>query len=157
MSIAIDANVLIALFHKDENDDRRLRVKSFIDEQRKKRTRLFIPTPVLCEFSVKASDKEIDFLHSQPTFRLIPFDGKAAIECSILMRSWVKSGSKSERHVAKFDMQIVAILKASGADTLVSGDKNLRNRAEEQGLKVLDIFDLALPKESAQADLFTSI
>lgn len=154
MSTVIDANVLIALFSKRTDDSREARVSGLLEEARKQRQRLFIPTPALSEFAAKASPEELDFIQTQLTFRVAPFDAKAALECGELVRNWAQKEDKKDRHKAKFDMQIVAISKVVGATMLVTSDVNLQNRAKAQGIKAVDILDLDLPDSRRQTDLF---
>ncbi|MBV8046045.1 MAG: PIN domain-containing protein [Paludibacterium sp.] len=154
MSTVIDANVLIALFSDKTDDARGIRVKGLLEDARKLRQRLFVPTPALSEFAAKAHTEELEFIQSQLTFRVVPFAAKAALECGELFRTWVTGGDKTDRHKAKFDMQIVAIMKAVNATLLISGDKNLRNRAKEQGIPAMDILELDIPDSSRQTDLF---
>lgn len=109
MTTVIDANILIALFSKHQEDRRDARVRGLLEDARKSGQRLYIPSPALAEFAVKANASELDFISSQSIFRIAPFDAKAALECADIIRGWVEAGAKKDRHKAKFDMQIVAI------------------------------------------------
>ncbi|BBH12920.1 type II toxin-antitoxin system VapC family toxin [Chromobacterium haemolyticum] len=153
MPTVIDANVLVALFSSSRDDSKTKRVNHLLEEMRRRRGRLYIPTPALSEFAAKASDDEMDFIQNQAAFYSVPFDKKAAIECGDLIREWAKGEDKEGRHEAKFDIQIIAILKAINADTLITSDKQLKKRASGLGFKVMDIMDIHIP-EDVQADLF---
>lgn len=152
MAILIDANVLVALFKSSTPDNEKVRVHGLIADAKSSRTRLLIPSPALSEFAAKALQHEMDFVLSQSVFRIAPFDAKAALECGDLIREWADGldGSKKDRHKAKFDMQILAIAKSLGVSLLVTGDINLRNKAERQKISAKQILDLPIPDSARQ-------
>jgi hypothetical protein len=47
----------------------------------------------------------------------------------------------------KFDRQIVAVAKVAGVTAIYSDDRQLRAFAEQQGLRVMGLADLPLPRE----------
>jgi rRNA-processing protein FCF1 len=123
--------------------------------------RVLIPTPVLAEYLVrggKDKGQRLQEFLSSKSFSIVPFDVKAAVECSIIedgdSQSRAKPLSENESKAkVKFDRQIIAIAKASGAKTIYTGDKNLAARARENKLHVVMTTDLPLPPEEAKMKL----
>lgn len=153
MSTVIDANVLIALFTKGHEDKRDARIRGLIKDTRAARGRLVIPSPAFAEFSVRARDAELDFLNSQSIFKIAPFDAVTALECGFLIRDvFEKEGSKNKQKI-KFDLQILAIAKAYGAQRLVTNDDQLRKRAIRLGIQGIDLAELPIPDEERQMEL----
>lgn len=153
MPTVIDANVLVALFTKNLDDKRDARVRGLINDTRSARGRLIIPSPALAEFSVRASDEELAFLHSQPIFKIAPFDAITAIECGLLIRNVFATESKKDRQKIKFDLQILAIAKAQGARRLVTNDDQLRKRAIRFDIQGVDLADIPIPESERQMPL----
>lgn len=114
---------------------------------------IIIPTPALSEFLVLAGDGGPEYmgvLSSSSAFQIAPFDELAAVETAALTLNAIATGDK--RHGSpdtwakvKFDRQIVAIAKVSGADTIYSTDRNVRNFGELAGLRVESVSDLPEP------------
>lgn len=154
MPTIIDANVLIALFSRHADGGRDTRIQGLIEDSRKAGERLIVPSPALAEFAVKAKAAELDFITGQTLFHIVPFDAKAALECADLMRDWIETGIKKDRHKAKFDLQILAIAKVTGATRLVTNDASLRHRARQQAIQAIDILDLPIPDSARQTKLF---
>ncbi|EGK71937.1 Putative nucleic acid-binding protein, PIN domain-containing [Methyloversatilis universalis FAM5] len=153
MPTVIDANVLIALFTKDREDKRDARIRGLIKDTRSSRGRLIIPSPALAEFSVGATDAELDFLNSQSIFKIAPFDAVTALECGFLIRDVFAKDGKKNRQKIKFDLQILAIAKAQGAQRLVTNDEQLRKRAIQFGIQGVDLSDLPIPDDERQMPL----
>jgi len=153
MPTVIDANVLIALFTKGHEDKRDARIRGLIKDTRAARGRLVIPSPALAEFSVRASDAELDFLNSQSIFKIAPFDAVTALECGFLIRDAFARDDKKNKQKIKFDLQILAIAKAQGARRLVTNDEQLRKRAIQFGIQGIDLTDLPIPDDERQMQL----
>lgn len=123
---------------------------------------MIVPTPVLGEILVRASDAGpayLDALKSSARFRLQPFDVRAAVEVAQMTREAIESGDKkrgssSPWHKIKFDQQIVAIARTEGATVIYSDDDDIRRLARRLGIDVIGIADLALPPGDPQGKLF---
>lgn len=153
MPTVIDANVLAALFTKDQDDRRDARIRGLIAETRARRERLIVPAPVLAEFSVRARNEEIDFITSQSIFQIAPFDAIVALECGFMIRDVFDTESKQDRHKIKFDLQILAIAKVANATRLVTSDIQLRKRAIALGIPAVAVIDLPIPDAERQMPL----
>lgn len=128
------------------------------------REKILIPTPVLSEVLVYAGTATADYLevlNTQSSFRIVPFDQKAAIEAAVAMRDALNRGGHridaanpdSSKTKIKFDRQIVAIAKAEGAHTVYSDDEDVYNYAQRAGLKCVRTADLELPPENPQISM----
>ncbi|MFT4065063.1 hypothetical protein [Paraburkholderia sp.] len=79
-------------------------------------------------------------------FEVVPFDQRAAIECSIGIRATLSSGNRKGKQNAvwsmvKFDHQIVAIARSRLVTCIYSDDKGLRNFVRSIGQGQLDLGD----------------
>src|SRR5690554_5769658 len=153
MPIAIDTNVLAALFSKSRDVRRDSRIRGLLRDARSARERLIVPSTALAEFAVKASDKEIEFITSQQLFKVAPFDAVAALECGFMIRDFFANESKQDRHKTKFDLQILAIAKVCKVTRLVTNDVQLRKRATALGIQGVAIHELPIPDEERQITL----
>lgn len=137
------------------------RVEYLIKTLNGDKEKIIIPTPVLSEVLVHAgcaTDRYLDVLNNQVTFRIAHFDQKAAIEAAIAMRDALDRGGHrvdaanpdATKTKIKFDRQIVAIAKAEGAHTIYSDDEDVFNYGQRAGLKVIRTGDLDLPPEDLQ-------
>lgn len=123
---------------------------------------LIVPTPVLAEVLVKAEDGGPELLQQildLSRIRIAPFDTKAAIEAAYMTREAAESGDKKSGsdqpwQKVKFDRQIIAIARASGALKIYSDDENLAKFAKKIGIEVISTWDLPIP-ENAE-NLFTA-
>ena len=61
-----------------------------------------------------------------------------------------REGLSATWNEIKFDRQIVAIAKVAKVSTVYSDDENLGKIAKAQGLNVITIGELPLPREDAQ-------
>ncbi len=166
MIVVFDASVLIFLFEKDAKapidpkTEKQLdrcydRVNFLVAELQKKSAKLVIPTPALAEILVHAADAAPEWLNTisaSKHFVIAPFDALAAIEYSALQAERVKPHHEGKRK-AKFDDQILAIAKICNADIIYSSDKGIANSASPR-FSVIGIFDLPLPPEEPQGELF---
>ena len=119
------------------------------------RTRIIIPTPVMSELLIYAGAGTAELvtrLTRSATFRVVPFDTRAAVELAVMTRAALEQGDKrggvdAPWNKIKFDRQIVAIAKVAGVTAIYSDDRQLRAFAEQQGLRVIGLADLPLPRE----------
>lgn len=153
MPTVIDANILVALFKKGQDDQRDLRVRGLIKEIKSARGRIIVPSPAFAEFAVGARDEELNFVSSQSIFKIVPFDAVSAIECGFLIRDVFAKEEKQDKRKIKFDLQILAISKVQGARRLVTNDIQLRKRAIGLGMQGVAIGDLPMPDDERQIPL----
>lgn len=140
------------------------RIEYLIETLAADKEKIVIPTPVLSEVLVHSGDAlqpYLDILNGQATFRIVPFDQKAAIEAALAMSDAIRRGGHridaanpdATKTKIKFDRQIVAIAKAEGAHTVYSDDDDVHNYATRAGLNAYRTADLDLPPEDPQQSL----
>jgi hypothetical protein len=137
------------------------RLALLVDTLGKARTRIIIPTPALSELLVYAGTGMAELvarLTKSATFRVLPFDTRAAIELAVMTRAAIDQGDKrggvdAPWNKIKFDRQIVAIAKVAGATAIYSDDHHLCTFAKEQGLTAIGIADLPLPESVREPEL----
>jgi predicted nucleic acid-binding protein len=158
--VVFDAGILIKLFSNKASDDKR-RLDYLVKTLEGTRERILIPTPALSEYLVKAGDAAtvvLEEIRKNGAFRIVSFDARAAIECALAIRRDLAQGNKRGGSAAswqkvKFDHQIVAIAKASGASKIYTEDLDVKAHASRVGIQTLSMRDLALPPEDAQRKL----
>lgn len=137
------------------------RIANLIETLGEERTQIVIPTPALSELLVGAgagASELVSRLTRSATFRIAPFDTRAAIELAEITRTAIGSGDKrggvdAPWNKIKFDRQIVAIAKVAGASAIYSDDRDLRTFAEQQGIVVVALADLPVPSAARQTEL----
>ena len=140
------------------------RVEYLIKNLSADKEKVVIPTPVLSEVLVHAgtaTDMYLELLNNQATFRIAPFDQKAAIEAALAMRDAIDRGGHRvdaanpdvTKTKIKFDRQIVAIAKAEGAHTIYSDDEDVHKYGLRAGLNVLRTVELDIPPEDPQVKM----
>jgi len=140
------------------------RIEYLIENLTADKERIIIPTPVLSEVLVHASDAlqpYLDTLNGHAAFRIAPFDQKAAIEVALAMSDAIRRGGHrvdttnpdTTKTKIKFDRQIVAIAKAEGAHAVYSDDADVHSYAAQAGLKAYRTADLDLPPVDPQQSL----
>jgi PIN domain len=118
--------------------------------------KLLIPTPALSEVLVKAGSGGpafLDELTSSSVFKIEDFDRRAAVEAAAINISLEKAKTKAmsgSKVKTKFDVQIVAIAKVSGADIIYSEDTDIVKLGTEVGIKVVRVADLPMPPPKQQ-------
>lgn len=166
MIVALDASVLVFLFEKDakaptnpetgETLDRCYdRVNHLISELSANSAKIIIPTPALAEVLVMAGDAAPDWLNTigrSRHFVVSDFNVLAAVEHAARMADAPKPLAPTKQK-AKFDYQIIAIARVAGAEAIYSFDKHIA-KAAGAGLEVRGGFDLPLPPEDPQGNLF---
>jgi predicted nucleic acid-binding protein len=165
--VSIDAGFLGLLLHeaaKPPNDpatglptvNARERIEQLMDDLYAQRERVIVSTPALSEFLVLAAEDAPQYLSEislLPSVRIEPFDEMAAVELAAIELSARRRGDKRfpltkavPWQKVKFDRQIVAIAKLHKAHTFYSDDKDVREIAEDIGIKGVACWDLPLPK-----------
>jgi len=171
--VVIDATILLLFFQPDAGvpvddsgrpiDHPKDRIQPLISDLEKTATKIIIPSPVLSEILVRAGADEsqqiVEEINKIATFRIEPFDTRAAIELATMTRSELRGVTKKKRDTSltyaklKFDRQIVAIAKVTQATAVYSDDRDLRAVARKAGISVFGLGDLHLPPETAQREL----
>ena len=169
MKIVLDSSVLIYLVFPgtsaplDPSTGKPIthceqRIEGLLEAIDKTGIQLIIPTPVLSELLILAGGGQIELLNaltSKKAVLVAPFDQMAAVENAALRRSSKlrsKGRGESKKEVS-FDLQILAIANASGADLVLTDDEQLARRCVNVGKKVMGIADLPLPESKRQLDL----
>lgn len=142
----------------------KLRIEALIDRLSEKKGKLIIPTTSLSEALVSTDKQQeyIDMLESFSCVDIVSFDQRAALELALITKSAIDSGAKkagveADWQQVKFDRQIVAIAKVSGATTLYTDDDPQTAFARIAGLKVVHTWELPLPAEYAQYDMLEGL
>lgn len=176
MTVAIDASMLLLFLRPETPVPRgrdgkpapshaRERVETLINQLEESRAAVVVPAPALAEVLVRATVDEagqiLDKMRSSAVFDIVPFDVRAAIELAEIMRAELAEQGRTRlrdeaetRAKLKFDRQIVAIAKVSGATELYAHDRGLVAVAERVGIRVIQLQDLALPPGMLQKELF---
>ena len=134
------------------------RINHLVSSLQKDQTKIIIPTPALAEVLTRAERAGADYfmkLNRSAAFKIEPFETRAAIELARMTAMAIASGDKREGLSAswneiKFDRQIVAIAKVAKVSTVYSDDENLGKLAKAQGINVITLRELPLPREDAQ-------
>jgi predicted nucleic acid-binding protein len=140
--------------------DCKARINLLIQELSDRKTQIFLPTPVLAEYLVKAGKEKsarLQTLKSSKVFSVKPFDEKSAIECAMLEDADLKRGKKLDdtqtKAKVRFDRQIISIAKVHGATTIYTGDSNLAQCARDNKLNAVLTWELPPPPAEAQLKL----
>jgi hypothetical protein len=168
MKVVFDTSVIALILNQNAKppqnptthaplENARQRVDYLVRVLSKKKSKIIIPAPVLCEVLTHADAAINDYmkrLHQAP-FLVHPFDSRAAIECAQYLR---KHGLKSKdtgntRTKIKFDWQIMSIAQISGAETVYSDDRDIFKYGQKAGITVVRSFELELDPDSRQLDL----
>ena len=169
MSVAFDATFLLPLLNPNVRGPLdpatnqplefvRERLDYLVDGLENDRTKIIIPTPALSELLVHAGNAGLVYLdrfRQSRSFKIEPFDERAALEVALAIRHNIdqmgkKRGAQATETWAKvkFDQQIVAIAKVNSATILYSDDEGLREFAAQAHLTVVRLRELPLaPKE----------
>ena len=133
------------------------RINALIEALSIARKPIIIPTPVLAEYLVQGGaqkSQRLQVFQSSTAFSIKSFDQLAAVECAMLEDADLKSGKPLDPVVTKakvkFDRQIIAIAKVHKATVIYTGDKQLANRAKENGLHAVMTWEIPLPPISEQ-------
>ena len=161
-----DATTLIHVFEPDAPavmdpstgepiPDAKERVEQLITTLSEGREKVVIPTPALSEVLVHAGEAVSDYLailHKSSSFRVVPFDERAAIELAAITHDAINKGqfrigSSATRATLKFDRQILAIARVEGETTVYSDDRHMRTLGSQIGIQVIPTHQLPLPPE----------
>ena len=117
------------------------------------REKVVIPTPALSEVLVhadQAAEEYLDVFHKSASFRVVPFDERAAIELAAITREAIgggdlRAGADITRATLKFDRQIIAIARVERETTIYSDDAGMRSIGDALGVNVIPTYDLPTP------------
>lgn len=158
--VVFDATILIDLLNPRTASDRLAKLENLISELQKSKSKILIPTPALSEFLAgagKARDSYYQKLSASTAFQVAAFDARAAMECALMIdETYTKANKKALAKTwtkAKFDWQIIAITKVSGANVIYSDDADIARMGERFGIKVIKTDDLPLPASARQGKL----
>lgn len=136
------------------------RVEYLIKRLGQEKEEILIPTPVLAEFLVKAGPNRAEYADKfllARNFTMGDFERRAAIELAYLTDADLNSNKVLSDVVSKakvkFDRQIIAIAKVNEVETIYTADKPLADRARENGIKAVLIWELPEPPEPPQMNL----
>jgi hypothetical protein len=164
--VAIDAGFLGLMLYpnakapedpttKKPTEKAKERIEQLLEDLDAKRERIIIPSPALAEFLVLAGKDGPQYLAEialQSSFYVQPFDQLAAIELAAI-ELLARGGSHKRSPLpittpwqkVKFDRQIIAISKLHRAHTIYSDDGDVRDLAEDVGIKGIPCWELPLP------------
>lgn len=92
----------------------------------------------------------LETLHRSSSFRIVPFDERAAIELAAITRDAIakgqfRVGNDATRATLKFDRQILAIARVEGETTVYSDDRQMGVLGAQMGIEVIQTHQLAPP------------
>lgn len=169
MPVAIDSNVLLYLLNpktrpptdkKTGNpvDYCQERVAYLIECLSRASETVIIPTPVISEVLTRAGEaapKYLEILDKQKSIKIVPFDQRAAIETSLILRKNLPYPSGGDPRVKmKFDIMIFATAKVYSASKIYSDDGDMKHLGEKYHIPVLGIADISLPSDLSQLNMF---
>lgn len=135
------------------------KIEHLLAELLKTGERVGIPTPALSESLVGATG-DISGLVAELTsgYKLttLPFDEMAAIEVA-LMSDGKYSGkgrlNNETKAKVKYDLQIVGVAKAFGAETIYTTDNGMKSKAADVNIRTVGLEEITLPPEKTQQSL----
>ena len=170
--VVFDTNMLLMLVRPDamvakDADGQPIshakdRVDGLLQQLGKEKTKIVIPTPVLSEVLVRSDPGNratmVGSFKRSTSFRIEPFDERAAIELADMERQAIDGGDKrggieGPWTKVKFDRQIVAIAKVASARVIYTDDGNLAKFASSRGIRTVGIGGLEIPITVAQMPL----
>jgi hypothetical protein len=172
MSVVFDANMLLLLLDpalpppRDPRTggltvDSNKRITHLVNEIHRRRQKIIIPTPALCEVLVRVGSATNDYLGKlsrTAAFRIEPFDLRCAVEVAAMTASALAVGDKKSGSLApwakiKYDRQIVATARVAQATSIYTDDAEIQAFAALIGIPTCGVADLPLPPEDAQLPL----
>jgi len=167
--VSVDAGILSLLLHptakppddpatKKPVERAHERIEQLIEDLDGAKERIIVPAPALAEFLVLAAEDGPQYLNEIALLSHVyiqPLDQMAAIELAAMEILARKKGGKRHPLTAatawqkvKVDRQIIAISKLHQAKTIYSDDRDLKEIAEDIGIKAVSTWELPLPKST---------
>ncbi|WP_194726250.1 type II toxin-antitoxin system VapC family toxin [Noviherbaspirillum malthae] len=158
MNVLFDSSVLIDLFNENLKGDHRAKIDDLIASIKRSKKKILVPTPTLTELMVHAGparEKYYEFLSKSTTFQITPFDGRAAMDCALMLNQAFSKPEQKKvtRTKFKFDWQIAAIAASRDAEIIYSEDSDLERCATRIGIAFLRPSELPLPESARQKSL----
>ena len=161
MIVCIDTNTLVKWSSEKSTSLDKARLDQLFIEVVSTKGKVILPTPCLAEFLVATDGSTSEWLASierKKSFQVVPFDRRAAFECSLLDRAAIgagdkRGGRKDAWQKVKVDRQVIAIARANNATHLISDDTGLVASARKTELIVFSISELPLPDSAKQIKL----
>lgn len=161
MIVCIDCNTLVTWSTDSSDGLNKARLDHLFNEVATAKGRLIVPAPCLAEFLVRTDEATSEWLSSiekKRSFQIVPFDRRAAFECSLLDRAALMTGDKKGGRFdswqkIKVDRQILAIARSNNSTHLITDDAGLIASARKTELIVRSIADLDLPESAKQIKL----
>jgi predicted nucleic acid-binding protein len=158
MVVVFDSSVLIDLFNPKLDDDRKIKIDMIIASLKQQRAKILIPTPVMTEVLIKSSSAGIEYsalLSRSASFQIAPFDLKAAIECSDLLKLAFTNKEKASvtKTKFKFDWQIIAIAASRSAEAIYAEDDDIERYALRAKIKFIRPSTLIFHESGGQFNL----
>lgn len=135
--------------------DAQKRINLLVKQLEKQKTKIIIPTPALSEILVRegrAGSQYLNIINSSASFKVVPFDQRAAVEVAAMTYRDIQGGDKRGGSgdiwaKIKYDRQIVAIGVVEEVTEIYSDDEGIRNIAKRLQLPipVTGVSDLPLP------------
>jgi predicted nucleic acid-binding protein len=115
--VIFDNSFLIEIYNNKTNNEQ---YKLLLEEFKKDKIKVCIPTPTLSEFLCNFKNKQEILLQLDKisAFEVIPFDKRIALECSVLLHNFDKKEKVASWHKVKIDFQIIATAKAKNINNL---------------------------------------
>jgi predicted nucleic acid-binding protein len=162
--VVFDANFLIYFLDSKlkAGVGSNIRVDHLVASIQKTGDRIIVPTPALSELLVQAGDAGpayLDIITRSKFFRVAEFGERAAVEAAAITREAINKGSKrgstpeADWSKVKFDRQIIAIARVTGASTIYTNDDQLAKHAKEIGISSIKLDDLPLPAKLPQIEM----
>jgi predicted nucleic acid-binding protein len=139
------------------------RVDYLVQQLSEARQRIVVPTPALSELLVGAGEagpKYLEILNRSRHFRVEPFATKAAVEAAAALRTAKSNGNKrgsADKEApwakVKYDRQIVAIAKATGATIIYTNDVDVVALGRDSGIEVITLNQLPDPPVTPQIEM----
>ncbi|MGZ9809960.1 hypothetical protein ACXN5S_05800 [Pseudoroseicyclus sp. H15] len=138
------------------------RLSGLLDSMSKRSEQLIVPAPALAESMCNVNNPTslIETLRASACIVVAPFDTKASVEFSDLIRSSrgaireIKSETAASWQFVKMDLQIVAIGKASGASKILTDDDRQGRFAKLAGIEAVHSWEIPLQDKYLHGDLF---
>ncbi len=138
------------------------RVDHLVATIQKTGNRIIVPTPALSELLVRAGEAGpayLEIITRSKFFRVAEFGERAAVEAAAIARDAINKGPKrgptpeADWSKVKFDRQIIAIARVTGATTIYTNDDQLARHAKESGITAIRLDDLPEPPKIPQIEM----
>ena len=162
----MDSSVLLYLVYPDapapidpatgvEVSEPFVRIEGLLEGLDSRESVIIVPTPVLSELLIRAEGRQPEVLAAitgRRAVEIAPFDVQAAVENAALRRTQKRAGGRTSqaKNEVRFDLQILAIARARGAQIMYTDDASLRSRCAVEKMVVRGIADLPIPESKRQ-------